>query len=261
MTWFWQPLAPTGVAGVSGTAALSVPQPAVAASGTYTPPPITGTAALSVTQPTIAASGKLKYSGSAALSVTAPSIAATGVLKYAGTAALSVTAPSIAATGVLKYVGTAALAVPVPSIAGSGAVSGGAISGTAALSVPMPVVAGLGTVTAPPAPPIEGGTGGPAAKRRRFVLDLKHPEPKEPKRKQPARRIPAIHAALSLTSPFPVLSVTASVAELLPVTARLALRRPALPMPSWEVEVTSLLGLANERVEELEAALAAVLED
>lgn len=239
MTWFWQPLVPTGVTTLTGTGALSVTQPSISASGTYTPPPITGTAALSVPQPSIAASGQLKYAGSAALSVPLPIIAATGNLEYAGSAALTVT---------------------TPSIAGTGTVSGVGISGSAALSVPAPSIAATGVFTAP-AP--AGGTGGPKPARRRFELDVKPtrkteiPEPKQ----SPTRRIQEVHAALSLTAPLPVLSVEVAVAELLPVTARLALPRVAVPSMSMRVQVTSLLGLANERVEELEAVLAAVLED
>lgn len=68
------------VTSFSGTAALSVTQPSIAASGTVTAPPITGTAALSVPQPTIAASGALEFIGTAALTVPPPQIAATGTV-------------------------------------------------------------------------------------------------------------------------------------------------------------------------------------
>lgn len=112
-----------------------------------------------------------------------------------------------------------------------------------------------------PAPPPAPGTGGPAVKRRKFVLDLPHHEHKEPERKKRARRIPEVHVALSLTATLPALSVAATVAELLPVTARLTLPRLGLPLASLQVQVTGLLGLAHERVEELEAMLVAVLED
>lgn len=66
---------------ITGTADLSVTQPAIAASGTVTAPPITGTAALSVTQPAIAGSGTftpLAITGTAALTVPPPQIAGTG---------------------------------------------------------------------------------------------------------------------------------------------------------------------------------------
>lgn len=120
-----------GAGSVTGTASLTVAQPVIAASGTYTPPPITGSAALSVTQPTIAASGKLEYSGSGALSVTAPSIGATGQLKYIGTAALTVTAPRVAGIGTSGdgIAGTASLTVTAPTIAASGTITGSSAAG------------------------------------------------------------------------------------------------------------------------------------
>lgn len=88
------------VTAFTGDAALSVTQPAIAASGTITEV-FTGTAALSVTQPAIAASGSLIFSGTAALSVTAPAIAGSGTLTvtFTGTAALTVPAPQIAGVG------------------------------------------------------------------------------------------------------------------------------------------------------------------
>ena len=120
---------------------------------------------------------------------------------------------------------------------------------------------GTAGAVVPVVPPPASGTGGPKPRRRKFVLDLPHKEREEPKRKERARRSPEVHAALSLTAPLPVLSVAAAVAELLPVMARLTLPQVATPSASVQVQVTSLLGLAHERVEELEAALAAVLED
>ncbi|HKW12939.1 MAG TPA: hypothetical protein VJS69_00495 [Candidatus Krumholzibacteria bacterium] len=105
------------------------------------------------------------------------------------------------------------------------------------------------------------GTGGPRP-RRRFELDLPRKERKqkpEPKRRRV--RVPEVHVALSLVAPLPTLAVEAAVAELLPVTAQIKLPRLMLPAVSMQVQVTSLLGLAHERVEELEAVLAAVLED
>lgn len=123
------------------------------------------------------------------------------------------------------------------------------------------LIRAMGNAAAVAAPVVVPGTGGPAGKRRKFVLDLPHREPKEPERKRRARRLPEVHAALSLAVPLPTLSVAAAVAELLPVMARLTLPRIPVPSPAVQVQVTSLLGLANERVEELEAVLAAVLED
>ena len=83
MTWFWQPLIPQGVTEITGTAALAVTQPGIAASGTFTAPPITGTAALAVTQPAIAGSGTFTpfaVTGTAALTVPQPQIAASGTV-------------------------------------------------------------------------------------------------------------------------------------------------------------------------------------
>ena len=66
---------------ITGTAALSVTQPAIAASGTNTQPPITGTAALSANA-VLAASGTftpLAITGTAALTANA-SLAAVGTI-------------------------------------------------------------------------------------------------------------------------------------------------------------------------------------
>jgi len=66
---------------ITGTAALDVAQPTLAASGTFTAAPITGTGALTVAQPVVAASGTftpLAITGTAALTVPAPQFSATG---------------------------------------------------------------------------------------------------------------------------------------------------------------------------------------
>lgn len=99
--------------GITGTAALTVPQPAIAGSGTVTVN-ITGTAALAVAQPTIAASGTLTVfiTGAAALDVAQPVIAASGTTQVliTGTGALTVPQPVIAGDGT----------IPVPEPIGGG---------------------------------------------------------------------------------------------------------------------------------------------
>lgn len=111
------------------------------------------------------------------------------------------------------------------------------------------------------APPVPG-TGGPTLARRRFELDIKpikrHPVPE---RKPRHRRIPEVHVALSLTTPSAVVVAEVTVAPLLPVT--MVVRLPRLAAPPFQIrgQVTSRLGLAEERIGELEAVLAAVMED
>lgn len=67
--------------------------------------------------------------------------------------------------------------------------------------------------------------------------------------------------ALSLTAPLPVVVADVTVAPLLPVAMAVRLPRVAAPAFAVRGQVTSRLGLANERIEELEAVLAAVMED
>jgi len=90
---------------VTGTAALAVAQPALAATGTNTQPPITGTGALAVLQPAVAASGTVTappITGTAALTVSQPVLAASGAVSVppiTGSGALTVAAPQFSATG------------------------------------------------------------------------------------------------------------------------------------------------------------------
>lgn len=114
---------------ITGTAALSVTQPAIAASGTFTAAPITGTASLTVAQPVISASGTftpLAITGTAALTVPQPSIAASGAIPVT----LVVVGGRARRAVIPRYrerratvVGEAALAVKPPKIRARGFVT------------------------------------------------------------------------------------------------------------------------------------------
>lgn len=124
------------------------------------------------------------------------------------------------------------------------------------------LIRALGNGVAAPVAPTIPGTGGPAVARRRYELDVKPTKrAKVPDAKPHQRRIPEVHVALSLTPPRAVVVCHILVAQLLPITARLRLPRLAPPPLGVRAQVTSRLGLAHERIEELEAVLAAVLED
>jgi len=115
----------------------------------------------------------------------------------------------------------------------------------------------------PPIPPVQSqpGTGGPRPKRK-FILDrLPEPKRREPKRipEKRIRRVPAMRVGLSLPLPLPVLAVTVSVPA--PVAAMLTLPRAILPGMLVKVTTRTRLELATDRIDELEAVLAAVLED
>lgn len=113
----------------------------------------------------------------------------------------------------------------------------------------------------PPTPPAQAQPGGPRPKRK-FILDhlpeRKRREPAE-RREPRQRRVPAVHVGLSLPLPIPVLAL--SVASPAPVMAQMVLPRVAPPLPSLMVRVRTKLELAEDRIDELEAVLAAVLED
>ena len=124
------------------------------------------------------------------------------------------------------------------------------------------LIRALGNFVSAPVAPAVPGTGGPVPAKRRFELDVKPTKrTKIPEAKPHQRRIPEVHVALSLIAPRAVAVVDVAVAQLLPVRA--TLRLPWLDPPSLRAraQVTSRLGLANERIEELEAVLAAVMED
>lgn len=124
------------------------------------------------------------------------------------------------------------------------------------------LIRALGNFTAAPAPPAVPGTGGPAPAKRRFELDVKRTKPQQiPERKPRQRRVPAVHVALSLTAPSAVVVAEVQIQPLLPVTATVHLPWAAAPPFGVRGVVTSRLGLAEERIGELEAVLAAVMED
>jgi len=91
-----------GTGGFSGSAALNVLQPALAATGT-SQDQFTGSAALTVPQPIVAGVGTLTVfiTGTAAVTVGQPVVAASGTLTvfFTGVAALTVPPPSVSATG------------------------------------------------------------------------------------------------------------------------------------------------------------------
>lgn len=124
------------------------------------------------------------------------------------------------------------------------------------------LIRALGNGVPAPAPVAAGGTGGPKPARRRFELDIK-PTKRQPipERKSRERRVPAVHVALSLTAPSAVVVAEVQVQPLLPVAVSIRLPRLAAPPFSVRGVVTSRLGLAEERIGELEAVLAAVMED
>lgn len=114
----------------------------------------------------------------------------------------------------------------------------------------------------PPTPPVQAqpGTGGPRPKRK-FVLDHLPEQRKREDRKpeKRTRRVPAVHVGLHLPLPVPVLALEVASPE--PVVASMVLPRFAPPLPSLMVRVRTKLELAEDRIDELEAVLAAVLED
>lgn len=124
------------------------------------------------------------------------------------------------------------------------------------------LIRALGNTAPAPAPVAAVGTGGPKPARRRFELDVKPTKHQPiPEQKPRQRRVPEVHVALSLTAPSAVVVAEVGVAPLLPVT--MAVRLPRLAAPPLQIrgQVTSRLGLAEERIGELEAVLAAVMED
>lgn len=110
--------------------------------------------------------------------------------------------------------------------------------------------------------PVIPHTGGPKPKHRSFELDVK-PTKREPlpPQKRGLRRIPSVKVALSLTAPSAVILAEVGVAPLFPITA--SVRLPGIKPPALAIQgqVTSPLGLANERIDNLEALLLVVMED
>jgi hypothetical protein len=133
----------SGAPPITGTAAVTVANPSVAASGTET---FTGTAAPPVTPVTVAASGTETFTGTAAVAVTPVSVAATGTTgqTFTGTAAVGVTPTTVAATGAQIFTGTAAVTVPAVAVSATGTYTPQAITGTAAVTLPAVSVAATG---------------------------------------------------------------------------------------------------------------------
>lgn len=152
----------SGGSDITGTAAVTLPEPTVAASGSMT---IAGTASVTMPEPTVAAAGALTIAGSAAVTLPEPSLAASGALTIAGTSAVTLPEPGVAGAGAQAIGGTATVVVDEPviaaigaeSIAGSAAIAlpelvvaatqGNAVDGSAAVVLDAPVIAAAGALT------------------------------------------------------------------------------------------------------------------
>jgi hypothetical protein len=156
-----------GGGGITGTAAITVGGPQVAAAGTVSLPAITGTAAITVGGPAVAAAGTISapaITGTAAITVAGPQVAGTGTVDapaITGTGAVSILGPQVSGAGTVAapagISGTGAVGIAGPSLAGAGTVDAPpAITGTGAVSIAGPSVSGAGTVT----PAAITGTGG-----------------------------------------------------------------------------------------------------
>jgi hypothetical protein len=113
----------------------------------YTAPaPPTGTAALTVDEAVLAASGSVivPVTGSGALSVDEAALAGSGVERFTGTSAVAVDEAVLAASGQEKFTGTGALSVDEATVAATGSQTNNAVTGTGAVSVDEATVAGTG---------------------------------------------------------------------------------------------------------------------
>jgi len=195
------------------------------------------------------------FTGSGDLAVTQPTIAGTGTLTLTGSGALAVSQPALAGVGTITLVGAGALAVSQPAVDGAGTVTASTFDGLGALAIIAPQIAGTGNVTSTEVVGFGGG-------KRKYILDVPHERQKREPEKRPekrTRRVPAVRVGLSLPLPVPVLALEVTTPE--PVAAHLALPRAALPGMFVKVTTRTRLELALDRVDELEAVLAAVLED
>jgi len=106
----------------TGTAAVNIDAPAIAAAGLEIED-VTGTGAVTILAPVILGSVRQLHVGSAVQIIDAPSAAGTGKETFTGTATPSVDAPSVAAsgTGNAAVTGTAAISIAAPAIAAAGA--------------------------------------------------------------------------------------------------------------------------------------------
>lgn len=140
-------VAATGAETFTGTAAVAIAKPAITATGTET---FTGTAAVAVAKPTVAASGQETFTGTAAVTVPSISVAATGTTAAAGvtgTAAIAVTTVSVASTGAEVFTGTAGVEIVPVAVSSTGTYTPQAITGTAAVTLPAATVAASGLET------------------------------------------------------------------------------------------------------------------
>lgn len=201
----WLVLVPAAGGGgeITGTSALTIQKPSLAASGTET---FAGTIALAIQKPSLAASGLEAFAASGALSIQKPSLAASGLETFAGSAAISILKPSIASSGALTFIGTATITIARPSLAGVGT-TGDAINGTATLTIQRPGLAASGLVNLG-----VSGSGGISIARPSLA----------------ASGILAILGTATLTIDAPGLSASGTVILAITGTGAIVIARPSL---------------------------------
>jgi hypothetical protein len=137
-------LAASGTFSTTGTGALGIAAPVLAGSGTAFGPPISGTGDTTIGAPSLAGTGSFAVTGTGAVAIGAPALAGSGTFAIGGTGALAIAAPALDGTGTFATTGTGGVAIAAPALAGSGTFTPEAITGTAALAIPAPALAGSG---------------------------------------------------------------------------------------------------------------------
>jgi hypothetical protein len=168
--WYGLQLAPVyrryalgSAAIITGTGALAVSRPALAATGAVR---FVGTTSLSLARPAISASGAAVVQGVASPALAAPALSAMGQEVHQGAGGVGLARPGLTGTGAVVFGATGGLALSRPSLSGTGALI---VQGALALALAHPtlsaagesLLAGLGGITIG-GPALQGSAAGQA---------------------------------------------------------------------------------------------------
>lgn len=106
----------------TGTAAITLQTPSVAASGTNTD---SGTSAITLQTPSVSGTGTVGATGTAAITLQTPSFAGSSSSTITGTVAITLQGLHVAGTASAPVTGTAPIVVQTPSVSASGTIGGG----------------------------------------------------------------------------------------------------------------------------------------
>lgn len=158
--------AATGGGGVTGTAAVTLAQPALALAGAETESStaavtlvqpvlslagtsgtsVTSTAAVALAQPALALAGAETESSTASVALAQPGLAVVATERFVGTAAVTLAQPGLALAGAESFPSTGAVALAQPGLALAGAES---IPSTASVALAQPGLALAATSSSP----------------------------------------------------------------------------------------------------------------